>query len=101
MQADPCRPQYTCNYCEKRNIPKAGLIYSSVEAVFLSITEAKRSANVSQVERENSMIFRGIVNHVFEGIIAVDKDNLIRTFNPAAAQLLGRKAQDCISWPSS
>ena len=31
-----------------------------------SITEAKRSANVSQVERENSMIFRGIVNHVFE-----------------------------------
>ena len=88
----------TCNYCEKHNIP-AGLIYSSVESVFLSITEAKRSANVSQVERENSMIFRGIVNHVFEGIIAVDKDNLIRTFNPAAAQLLGRKAQDCIGQP--
>lgn len=85
----------TCHYCEEHGIP-AGLIYSSVESVFLAITEAKRCANVSQVERQNSMIFRGVVDHVLEGIIAVDKDNMIRTFNPAAAQLLGRKAQDCI-----
>ncbi len=88
----------TCHYCEEHGIP-AGLIYSSVESVFLAITEAKRCANVSQVERQNSMIFRGVVDHVLEGIIAVDKDNMIRTFNPAAAQLLGRKAQDCINQP--
>lgn len=88
----------TCHYCEEHGIP-AGLIYSSVESVFQAITEAKRCANVSQVERQNSMIFRGVVEHVSEGIIAVDKDNLIRTFNPAAAQLLGRKAQDCIGQP--
>lgn len=88
----------TCHYCEEHDIP-AGLIYSSVESVFLAITEAKRCAHVSQVEKENSMIFRSIVDHVFEGIITVDRDNLIRTFNPAAAQLLGRKAQDCIGQP--
>lgn len=88
----------TCHYCEEHGIP-AGLIYSSVESVFLAITEAKRCANVSQVERQNSMIFRGVVDHVLEGIIAVDKDNMIRTFNPAAAQLLGRKDQDCIGQP--
>ena len=88
----------TCHYCEEHDIP-AGLIYSSVESVFLAITEAKRCAQVSLVEKENSMIFRSIVDHVFEGIIAVDQDNLIRTFNPAAAQLLGRKAQDCIGQP--
>lgn len=88
----------TCYYCEEHGIP-AGLIYSSVESVFLAITEAKRCANVSQVERQNSMIFRGVIDHVLEGIIAVDKDNMIRTFNPVAAQLLGRKDQDCIGQP--
>ena len=85
----------TCDYCEKHNIP-AGLINSSVESVFLAITEAKRCAGVAQVERQNSMIFRGVVEHVFEGIIAVDRDNLIRTFNPAAARLLNRKDTECI-----
>lgn len=88
----------TCHYCEEHGIP-AGLIYSSVESVFLAITEAKRCANVSQVEKQNSLIFRGVVDHVFEGIIAVDRDNIIRTFNPAAAQLLNRKAQDVIGQP--
>ena len=85
----------TCRYCEEHGIP-SGLIYSSVESIFQAITEAKRCASVSQTERQNSMIFRGVIEHASEGIIAVDQDNLIRTFNPAAAQLLGRKAQDCI-----
>ena len=88
----------TCHYCQEHGIP-AGLIYSSVESVFLAITEAKRCANVSQVERENSVIVRSIVNNVFEGIVAVDKDKLIRTFNPAAEALLGRKREDCMGQP--
>ena len=85
----------TCHYCEEHGIP-AGLIYSSVESVFLAITEAKRSANLAQTEKENSMIFRSTLDHVFEGIITVDKDNRIRTFNPAAAQMLNRKTEDCL-----
>ena len=89
----------TCDYCDKHNIP-AGLIYSSVESVFLAIIEAVRCADVAQVERQNSLIFRAAVEHMFEGIIAVDKDNIIRTFNPAAAELLGRKITDCIGQPA-
>ena len=85
----------TCHYCEEHGIP-AGLIYSSVESVFLAITEAKRSANLAQTEKENSMLFRSTLDHVFEGIITVDKDNRIRTFNPAAARMLDRKAEDCM-----
>lgn len=88
----------TCHYCEEHGIP-AGLIYSSVESVFLAITEAKRCADVALKERETSMIFRGIVENVFEGIIAVDRDNIVRTFNPAAAELLGRKNTDCVGQP--
>lgn len=85
----------TCHYCQEHGIP-AGLIYSSVESVFLAITEAKRCANVSKIEQENSIIFRSIVNNAFEGIIAVDKDNRIRTFNHAAEELLGRKKEECL-----
>ena len=85
----------TCHYCDEHGIP-AGLIESSVESVFLAITEAKRCANVAAVERENSMIFRATLDHVYEGIITVDKDHIIRTFNPAAAKMLNRLAQDCI-----
>ncbi len=88
----------TCHYCQEHGIP-AGLIHSSVESVFLAITEAKRCAHVSQVEQQNSIIFRSIVHNVFEGIIAVDKDKLIRTFNPAAEELLGRKKEDCLGQP--
>ncbi len=85
----------TCHYCDEHGIP-AGLIYSSTESVFLAITEAKRCAGVSQTERENSMIFRSIVENVFEGIVAVDGNNIIRTFNPAAGELIGRDPKKCM-----
>lgn len=85
----------TCHYCEEHGIP-SGLIISSVESVFLAITEAKRCAMVSQIEKENSMIVRSVVEHVSEGIIAIDQKGCIRAFNPAAAKLLNRRSQDCI-----
>lgn len=85
----------TSRYCQEHNIPSA-LIYSSVESVFLAIIEAKRCASVSQVERDNSAIFRSVIANVYEGIITVDQNQVIRIFNPAAARLLGRKAEDCI-----
>ncbi|MBQ9008226.1 MAG: sigma 54-interacting transcriptional regulator [Clostridia bacterium] len=88
----------TCDYCEKHNIP-AGLICSSTESVFLAIIEAVRCADVAQIEKQNSFMFRATVEHMFEGIITVDKDNIIRTFNPAAAELLGRKMTECIGQP--
>lgn len=88
----------TCQYCKERGVP-AGLIQSSVESVFMSIIEAKRCADVAQVERESNLIVRGIVEHMFEGTIAVDGDNIIRTFNPAAAHMLGRRREDCVGQP--
>lgn len=88
----------TCHYCAERGIP-AGLIQSSVESVFLAIIEAKRCADVARVERGNNLISRGIVEHVVEGIIAVDRDDRIRTFNPAAARMLGRRTEDCVGQP--
>lgn len=100
--ADGCRlilaGHRTCDYCDRHGIP-AGLIHSSVESVFMAIIEAMRCANVSQVEKHNSLIFRSAVDHMFEGMIVVDQDDRIRTFNPRAAELLGRKAQDCIGQP--
>ncbi len=84
----------TKKYCDEHGVP-AALIESSPESVFLAIIEAKRCAGVAQIERTNSQIYRGIVNNVSDAIITVDKDNLIRTFNPAAEEFLGRKATAC------
>ena len=102
--ADGCKlilaGRNTKKYCDTHGVP-ASLIESSVESVFLAIIEAKRCANVSFVERKNSQIFRGIVNNVSEGIITVDAENLVRTFNPVAEELLGRKASACVGQPVS
>lgn len=88
----------TWHYCDEKGIP-AELIVSSVESVFLSIIEAKRCASVAQVERENNLIFRSVVENVFEGIIAVDGDDVIRTFNYAAGRMLNRRPEDCVGQP--
>ena len=97
--ADGCKlilaGRNTKAYCDAHGVP-ASLIESSPESVFQAIIEAKRCASVSQIERRNSQLYRGIVNNVSEGIISVDKDNLIRTFNPAAEEMLRRKASACI-----
>ena len=88
----------TCRYAREIGL-QAGMIYSSVESVFLAITEAKRCAQVSWVERGTSVMFRSIVDHVSEGIITVDRNDLIRTFNPAAERMLGRTMKDCVGQP--
>ena len=91
---------YTCEYTRERGA-KAGLLLCSVESIFQSITEAKRCAVVSYAEREKSLLFRAIVDHVVEGVIAVNSQNLICTFNPAAAAMLERNAGDCIGLPAN
>lgn len=88
-----------CDYCEQHGIP-AGLIQSSVESVFMSLVEAVRCVDVAQVERENNLIYRSVVEHVFEGIVAVDGEGVIRTFNPVAERILGRRREDCIGQPA-
>lgn len=97
--ADGCRlilaGHRTCDYCEQHGIP-AGLICSSVESVFLAIIEAMRCAGVAQTEKENNLIIRSMVEHMFEGVIAVDGDDMIRSINPAAAKMLDRKVENCI-----
>ena len=87
-----------CHYCEEHGIP-AGLIQSSEESVFMSLVEAVRCVNVARLEQETNLFYRGIVEHVFEGIITVDGDNVIRTFNPTAERILGRRREDCVGQP--
>ena len=98
-KADGCRlvvaGHNTCAFARQEGL-QAGFIYSSVESVFLAITEAKRCAQVSWTERETSALFRGIVDHVSEGIISVDRQGRIRTFNPMAERMLGKRMAECV-----
>lgn len=64
------------------------LLESGKEAIWHSITEAKRLAYISREEEKKSQNLKAIFENAFEGIIALDPDGLIEVLNPAAARIL-------------
>jgi PAS domain S-box-containing protein len=61
--------------------------------VFRDITERRRADQ--QVADEKARI-ESIVNHVIDGIIAIDENGSVEAFNPAAERLFGYKAAEVI-----
>jgi PAS domain S-box-containing protein len=61
--------------------------------VFRDITERRRA--VQELADEKGRI-ESIVNHVIDGIIAIDEDGTVEAFNPAAERLFGYKAKEVI-----
>lgn len=43
------------------------------ESLWHAITEAKRVARISRAEQEKAQLFRTILDHAYEGVIAVNK----------------------------
>lgn len=46
--------------------------------------------------RETEERMRSVVNHVVDGIISIDEDGKITTFNPAAERIFGYEADAVI-----
>jgi PAS domain S-box-containing protein len=61
--------------------------------VFRDITERRR---VDQQVADERARIESIVNHVIDGIIAIDENGTVETFNPAAERLFGYKAKEVI-----
>ena len=72
------------------------LILSGKEAVTKAIEEAKKIADVRISERERSELLRVIVDNSHDGIIAINQDERITLFNPAAEHIFDIKAADAI-----
>lgn len=93
----------TCE-CAKRLGLNTILIKSGRESMWQAITEAKRAAYISRREQEKAQGFKTILDFAYEGVIAVDKKNIITVFNYAAKKILnfsgfdlmGKRADDII-----
>ncbi|MDR3588173.1 MAG: sigma 54-interacting transcriptional regulator [Negativicutes bacterium] len=72
------------------------LIESGKEAVRQVLNEAIRTVLVVRSEREQAERFKTIMEHSYEGIIAIDQDGLVTVFNRSAQKLTGRTAGDII-----
>lgn len=71
------------------------IVISTGKEVFINaILEAKRMALATRKEKEQGEKFKAIIEHTYSGIISVDMEGNIKTFNPAAERLLGFKGQD-------
>ncbi|MBP2675079.1 MAG: sigma-54 dependent transcription regulator, partial [Deltaproteobacteria bacterium] len=77
------------------------LVASGKEAVAKAIEEAQKIALVRVRERERSELLRVVVDNSRDGIIAIDQDERVTLFNPAAEQIFDVKATDAIGIPVS
>jgi len=72
------------------------LIRSGKEALMQSILEAERVAEVRKRELEKTKRIKSIIDFAYEGIITVDQNGVIDTFNPQAVKILKREAYKII-----
>ncbi len=75
------------------------LVASGKEAVAKAIEEAEKIAEVRVRERERSEILRVVVDSSHDGIVAIDRDERITLFNPAAERIFGLKAETVLGAP--
>src|SRR5690625_4304384 len=77
----------TCKYAEEIGLDSL-IVQTGEESFHQAISEAKRLAIVSRKEQEKSKRFQTILNHAYEGVIAIDLKKRISVFNSAAKDIL-------------
>lgn len=82
----------------KYNIPTV-LLDTSARAIESSIKEARRIIEVTRKEKEKTEQFKAILHYISEGVISIDSNNMITTFNSAAGKMLGASKREAIGRP--
>ncbi|WP_408011471.1 sigma 54-interacting transcriptional regulator [Pseudalkalibacillus sp. A8] len=77
----------TCKYAEELGLG-AIIVETGKESFRQALIEAKRVALVSRREQEKAKRYQTILNHAYEGVIAVDLKGKISVFNTAAQEIL-------------
>jgi len=62
------------------------MVYSSREALIEAFQRAKDVVSIRQKDREKAEFLKIIIDHAYNGVIAVNRDNVVTHFNPAAAE---------------
>ena len=68
------------------------LIRSGKEAFAQAINKAQEIAEVRNKEKKRAQKNKSIINYAYEGIISIDQNGIINTFNPQAEKILNRKS---------
>ena len=83
------------NLAIKYNIPTV-LLETGAAAIESSIKHARRIVEVARKEKEKTEEFKAILHYISEGVISVDVDGKITTFNSAAGRILGVSYEEVI-----
>ncbi|TYP56172.1 PAS domain S-box-containing protein [Thermosediminibacter litoriperuensis] len=83
-------------YSAKKLGLESRLITSGKEAVAAAVNEAFRLAHALQAEKEKAEQIRTIVDFVHDGIIAVDKEGVISTYNRMAEKIFKKPTAEAI-----
>ena len=62
------------------------MVFSSREALIEAFQRAKDLVLVRQKDREKAEFLKIIIDHTYNGVIAVNRENIVTHFNPAAAE---------------
>lgn len=82
----------------KYSIPTVQL-ETGTAAIDSSIKEARRIVEVARKEKEKTEQFKAILHYINEGVISIDSDKKITTFNSAAGKIRGISSKDVIGQP--
>ncbi|MBC7323994.1 MAG: sigma 54-interacting transcriptional regulator, partial [Moorella sp. (in: Bacteria)] len=74
----------------------ARLIDSGPESFRTALLEARRILEAQKLERERSQQIKAIVNHISDGVIALDEAGKITVFNPVAEGIFGVKQSEVV-----
>lgn len=83
------------NLAHQFNIPMV-FLKTSPGAIYTSIQEARKLVEVARKEKEKTERFKAVLHYINEGIIAVDHEGRITTFNPAAAKITHISGEEAI-----
>jgi PAS domain S-box-containing protein len=79
----------------------APLVLSVVSAVFASLVSRVRDLDLTVLGqsialRRSSNLMRRVVENTFDGLLTLDPDGTIKSANPAAERILGRKSAELV-----
>lgn len=83
------------NLALKYNIPTVAL-ETGISSIDASIKEARRIVEVARKEKAKTEQFKAILHYINEGVISIDNDRRITTFNSVAGKIVGISEGDAI-----
>jgi transcriptional regulator with PAS, ATPase and Fis domain/phosphoribosylcarboxyaminoimidazole (NCAIR) mutase len=75
---------------------KTHLIRSGAFSIRAAFLEAQKIALGRKIEKERAHEFKALVDYSLEGIISINKERVIKVFNPTAERLLNLSAKDML-----